>query len=232
MARIKNELTGRASGKVGQQIYRIRDGKTSLCALPASFKVSQSELAVKGRNRFGLTLKTAQAMGQISQLKHFWKITSISAGDSNRSPFNKMVKCLYPYVLQDNLDDVMPIVPGLGFIAENDTVTLANNSIAAELNPVGIAQGIDTTVEKFFQLVCIIHCKIPVDERKAPYNFIWCISDKVTLNLTNPLSLSIPIAGTKTTLFDLYTDHKAYFTLITSTNDGVPVRYSDTFTSV
>jgi hypothetical protein len=232
MARIKNELTGRASGKVGQQIYRIRDGKTSLCALPASFKVSQSEKAVTGRSRFRLCLKTAQAMGQISQLKHFWKNTSVTAGDSNSSPFNKMVKCLYPYVLQDNLDDAMPVVPGLGFVAEKDTVTLADNSITAGINPIGTSQGIDTNVEKFFQLVCIVYCKTPVDERKAPYNFIWCISDKTALNLTNPLSLSITVAGTKTTLFDLYTNHKAYFTLITTTNDGVPVRYSDTFTSV
>ena len=232
MARIKNELTGRASGKVGQQIYRIRDGNTSLCALPASFKVSQSEKAVAGRSRFRLCLKTAQAMGQISQLKYFWKITSVSAGDTNSSPFNKMVKSLYPYVLQDNLDDVMPIVPGLGFIAEKDTVTLADNSIAAEINPIGIAQGIDTNVEKFFQLVCVVYCKTPSDVRHAQYNFIWCISDKTAINLTNPLSLSIAVAGAKTTLFDLYTNHKAYFTLITTNNDGVPVRYSDTFTSV
>ena len=232
MARIKNELTGRASGKVGQQIYRIRDGKTSLCALPASFKPSQSEKAIEGRKRFRLGLKTAQAMGKIPNLKYFWKNTSVSFNDENSSPFNKMVKYIYPYVFQDDLDVVMPIVPGLGFIAEKDTITLANNLISVELNPIGTDQLIDTNVEKSFQLVCVVYCKTPLDDRKAPYDFIGCISDKVTLNLVNPLSLSITVAGKKTTLFDLYSDHKAYFTLLTLDNDSVPVRYSDTFTSV
>lgn len=232
MARIKNELTGRASGKVGQQIYRIRDGKTSLCALPASFNVSQSVKAVSGRSRFRLDIKTSQAMCKISQLKYFWKNTSLSSGDSSSTPFNKMVRHIYPYVFADDLDDVMPIVPGLGFIAEKDTISLANNLISVNLNPIGTAQGIDTNVEKFFQLACVVYCKTPVDERKAPYEFIWCISEKINLNLTNPLSLTITLAGTKSTLFDLYSDHKAYFTLITLDVDNVPVRYSDTFTSV
>jgi len=232
MARIKNELTGRASGKVGQQVYRIRDGKTSLCALPASFKVSQSEKAVTGRGRFRLDIKTSQAMCKIPQLKYFWKHTSVTSGDTNSSPFNKMVKHIYSYVFADDLDVVMPIVPGLGFLAEKDTITLASNLISVGLNPIGTLQEIDTTVEKNFQLLCVVYCKTPLDERKAPYEFIWCFSDKVALNLTNPLSLSIALAGTKTSLFSLYSTHKAYFTLVTLDVNGVPVRYSDTFTSV
>ena len=232
MARINNELTGRASGKVGQQIYRIRNGKTSLCALPASYNVSQSEKAIEGRSRFHLGIKTAQAMCKIPQLKYFWKHTSVTSNDTYSTPFNKMMKCIYPYVFADDLDEVMPIVPGLGFIATKSDVTLANNLISVELDPIGTAQEIDTNTEKFFQLACIVHCKTPVDVRKTPYNFIWCLSDKITLNLANPLSLSVTLAGTKTTLFDLYSAHKAYFTLITLDADSVPVRYSDTFTSV
>ncbi|MCX6157797.1 MAG: hypothetical protein NTY74_07450 [Ignavibacteriae bacterium] len=232
MARIKNELTGRASGKVGQQIYRIRDGKTSLCALPASFKVSQSEKAVTGRSRFGLGLKLAHGLCEIPQLKYFWKNTSVSSGDSNSTPFNKMMKEIYPYVFKDDLDVVLPIVPGLGFIAEKSSATLANDDVTAVINAIGTTQEIDPAVEVTFRLACIVYCKTPLDERKAPYKFIWCISDDIPLNLATTQTISIALEGQKTTLFDMYSTHRAYFTLITLDADSVPVHYSDTFTSV
>lgn len=231
MARIINELTGRATGKVGQQIYRIRDGKTSLCALPASFTVSQSVKAVEGRSRFGLAIKVTKAMGKLSQLKYIWKHTSLTSGDENRSPYNKMMKEIYPYVFKDDLDVVMPIVPGLGFIAEKSSVTLASDEITAVINAIGNAQGIDPLVETSFQLACIVYCKSPLDERKAPYDFIWCLSEAIPVNLIASQTFSIALAGMKTTLFGLYSTHKAYFTLMTLNADGVPVRFSDTFTS-
>jgi len=231
MARIKNELTGRASGKVGQQIYRICNGQTSLCALPASFNVSQSEKSLEVRARFSLGLKLAHGMCEIPHLKYFWKNTSVSAGDSKRTPFNKMMKANYPYVLKDGLDAILPIVPGLGFIAEKSSVTLANDEITAAINAIGTLQEIDPAVETSFQLLSLVFCTSPTDERWAPYKFIYCASEPIALNLATPLSLSITLAGQKTTLFNMYSTHKAYFTLITLNADGVPVHYSDTFTA-
>ncbi len=230
MATIKNELTGRASGKVGLQIYRITNGKTALCALPASFNVSQSEKSLEVRARFSLGLKLAHAMCDIPHLKHVWKNTSITAGDSKRTAFNKMMKANYPFVLKDGLDAILPIVPDLGFIAEKSAATLANDEITADINAIGTLQEIDPAVETSFQLACVVFCTSPTDNRWAPYRFISCASAPIALNLATPLSISITLAGSKTTTFDMYSVHRAFFTLLTLNAEGVPIHFSDTFT--
>jgi len=232
MARIKNELTGRASGKVGQQIYRITNGITSLCALPASLKTSYSVKSMIVRSRFRLCIKTAKAMMQLSQLKYFWKNISITAGDHNSTPLNKSMKRIYPFVLKDSLDNILPIVPALGFVATKSAVTLANNQVEVELLAIGNGEGIDPLIETHFQLACIIYCSSAVDDRYTPYDHIWCISENIAVNLVTPLTISINLKSAKSTLFDMYATHKAYFTLISMNADGVPVRFSDTFTSV
>lgn len=233
MAEILNELTGRASGKVGNLVYRITNGKTSLCTPPLKPKGSTKPEVIVRRNRFALTLKLASAMNKLLPLKYLWKTVIVTTTDEHKSAFSKMIKKNYPYVHEFDLTNLVYLVPTFGFGVTESDITLTNTSITVELDPIGTGQEIDLLIEKKAQLACVLFVDTPATDPDLPkYDFIGQLSDKLVLNLTNPLTFSIPLQGSKTEIFDAYTNKKAFFALITLDALDNPVRFSSTFHSV
>ena len=232
MADILNELTGRASGKVGNLVYRITNGKTSLCTPPLKPKVSTKPEVIARKNRFRLTIKFASAVNKLLPLKYFWKNVIVTTTDEHKSAYSKIIKKNYPYVGEFGLSDLIYLVPTFGFGVTPGTIELANTGISVELDPLGTGEDIDLTVEKKAQLACILFADTPATDLNLPqYDFIWQLSDKVNLNLVSSLAFSIPLTGPKTEIFDAYTNKKAFFALITLDALDNPVRFSGTFHS-
>lgn len=231
MARIINELTGRARGKVGNLIYKITNNKTSLSALPTSYRVSNTPEAIERRKRFRMTVKFANAVGKISPLKYFWKNVSLNAEDVHKSAFNKIVKESYSYVTGDALDADINIVPGFGFTAVSTETTLTNSLITLKIAAIGNEEKIDVLIETKVQAACLLFLKDPTDTRRAAYTFIECLSASTALNLSNPITFTFPIEGAERNLFDAYAVQKAYFTVLTLNDASVPIKFSDTIYS-
>ncbi|MFZ4592144.1 MAG: hypothetical protein ACOYN6_14165 [Ignavibacteria bacterium] len=234
MAEIINELTGRVRGKVGNLVYKITNGKTSLSALSTSHNVDNSPNAIKRKNRFRLTVKFAQAVNKLLQLKYLWKTVVVNANDEHKSAFVKIFKKNYPNISDTALNNLIYLIPTFGFGATSTDITLTDALITVDLAPIGTGQGIDLLVEQNAQLACVLFNHTPVvgDASLAPFEFIWKMSDVVTLSLTNPMSFSFDLEGDKQAIYNAYTVRKAYFALITLDADGVPVRFSATFHSV
>lgn len=234
MAEIINELTGRVRGKVGNLVYKITNGKTSLSALSTSHNYDNSPAAIKRKNRFRLTIKFAQAVNKLLQLKYFWKTVVVNADDEHKSAFVKIVKKNFPNITDTGLNDLVYMIPTFGIGVTATDITITDSLITVDLDPVGTGQGIDLIVEKKAQIACVLFNETPVgtDATLAPYEFVWKMSDEVTLSLTNPMSFSISLEGDQQAIYNAYTTRKAYFAFITLDADSVPVRFSATFHSV
>lgn len=234
MAEIINELTGRVRGKVGNLVYKITNGKTSLSALSTGHKVDNSPKAIIRKNKFRLTVKFAQAVNKLVQLKYFWKTVVVNASDEHKSAFVKIFKKNYPNISDTDLNNLIYLIPTFGFGASASATTLTDSLITVDMDPIGTDQGIDLLVEKKAQVACILFNHTPVagDATLAPFEFIWKMSNEVTLNLTAPLSFTFDLEGDKQAIYNAYTVRKAYFALITLDADGIPVRFSATFHSV
>lgn len=233
MAEIINELTGRVRGKVGNLVYKITNGKTSLSALTTNHYVDNSPEAIKRKKRFKLTVKFSQAVNSLFRLKYFWKTVVVNANDEHKSAFVKIFKKNYPNISDTALNDLIYLIPTFGIGVTHTDISLTNSLITVDLDPIGTGQGIDLSVEKRAQLACVLfnHTPDTGDASLAPYEFICKMSDEVVLNLTNPLTFTFELEGDKQAVYNAYTARKAYFTLITLDDDGVPVRFSATFHS-
>jgi len=229
MAHIINELTGRVRGKVGNLVYRITTGNTSLCALPTNRKIDNSPPAVVRKNRFKLAVKLAAAVNKLFPLKYFWKLFSEETVDIKKSAFNKIMKKNYPFVTTDGLSDNCYIVPFYGFEADLDTATITDTTLTAELLAIGTGTDIDTNVEKQIQLEVIFFVTSPVIPEHPPFRFVYLESPKVSLNLVNPLSFTVQLNDVAKGVIADYTVKKAFMALVTFDVDDNPVRYSNTF---
>ncbi len=231
MANIQNELTGRASGKVGNLIYRITNGQTSLCSAPLKQKPATKPEVIARRNRFRTVLRLASSMNSITPLKILWKNTEVFGVKATLSAFSRMIKKNYPYVSEFGLTDGVYMGPSFGFGITTTDVSLSDSAIDVSIDPIGNNEGINTAVEKFIALACILFVSDPVDTNLPVYDFYEGISSNVVLNLANPLSFSIAIEGDVQEMYNAYDTRKAFLILITTDALGNPVHFSQTFVS-
>ena len=182
--------------------------------------------------RFGLAIKLAHAVNAISFLKHFWKESPVIGSATFQTTTNKIMKRNYAHALETGLTNAVTLVPDVGFTITADDITLTNNGITVEVAPVCFVDLIDTIVEKSFYLTAVVFLSTRLIDEYPEYYFLHLVSPKVTLNLTNPVTFTIPLSSMDTKYFDAYSEKKAFFSLITATADDVPVHYSDTVCNV
>lgn len=229
MAHIINELTGRVRGKVGNLVYRITNGNTALCALPTNRVIDNSPAAVVRKSRFRIVVKFSKAINSLLSLKHFWKIFSEETIDLKKSAFNKIVKKNYKRVSGTTVLDTAYMVPYYGFNADASEVAITDNAITVEIDALGTSTGIDLNIEKQIAIQCVVCLSAPVILDDIPVAFFSGESGKITLNLTNPMSFSITLVDAQSGLINAYAGKKVFLALVTYDDDGLPVRYSNTF---
>ncbi|MFA5012427.1 MAG: hypothetical protein WC644_10815 [Ignavibacteria bacterium] len=232
MANITNELTGRASGKVGNLVYRITNGVTSLCSAPLKQKPATDPLVIARRNKFRTALRLASSINRIAALKYLWKNTAVFGVKTTLSAFSRIIKKNYPYVSEYGLTDGVYLGPAFGFGITTTDISLSDSAIEVSIDPIGTQENIDTNVEKFISLACVLFVSDPNDTNLPVYDFFQGMSSNVVLNLANPLSFSIAINGDVQEMYNSYETRKAFLILITTDNSGSPVHYSQTFVSL
>jgi hypothetical protein len=88
MVRIKNNIFGKASGKMNNVVYRVMNGKSFASYRPVKYNASKSEAAVFQRSKFAVTIEFAKYINSIPVLSSIWKV----AGIKGTTSFNRIVK--------------------------------------------------------------------------------------------------------------------------------------------
>ncbi len=84
MATRKNNSLGNISGKLGNTVTRIRNGKEVVYLLPDKVNVSNSPSAKAARRKFGLKVKFAKLINSIPVLSDVWSVAQIHGSNSNQ----------------------------------------------------------------------------------------------------------------------------------------------------
>ncbi len=87
MARLKGGSLGRTSGKLGNKVYRVMNGKNFVSYRPDKYNISQSKAAVSHRTKFSVMIEFAKYINSISTLKQIWNAPRIKGTTS----FNRIV---------------------------------------------------------------------------------------------------------------------------------------------
>ena len=124
MARLKGNVLGNLSGRLGNLSARIRNGHTILGARPSSFNVSYSPGSLAARAKFAVTISFVKAIMVLSTLGDLWDKVKIS-GISKRNTIFKMNR---QFVETDKPTANNVITPG-GFGLPVYAATLDANSL-------------------------------------------------------------------------------------------------------
>lgn len=95
------------SGKIGDFIYRRRNGKTVVCLAPVSYKKPMDKTSIRNRSRFSKACSLARAINSIPELKLIWHAYT----QNKMSPFNLILKSNYNAISDEQSYNKVVIIP-------------------------------------------------------------------------------------------------------------------------
>ena len=125
MGRLLKPVLGRASGKVGDLVFRIIKGKVYITSHIGSNKISDSPHCVNNRSRFSTVVKFAKTVNNLPDLKHIWNKSRIKGGNSYSKIISKNIKSI-----SDNLITTSNKITPDGFSVTIKDVTLSKSKIS------------------------------------------------------------------------------------------------------
>ncbi|MCX7759548.1 MAG: hypothetical protein N2169_08120, partial [bacterium] len=107
MAKLKKQILGKISGKLGDIVFR-NTGKTNyIASRPSKFKTPMDENSIERRNKFALCGKFTSLVLSIPELKYFW----LQKTPKNKNIFNSLFSIFYPMINNQNIDETITITP-------------------------------------------------------------------------------------------------------------------------
>jgi hypothetical protein len=226
MAKLTNQVIGRLSGKVGNIVFRQRNGKNFASSRPSSFYPGFDEASISRRDRFGMACKFSSRVYAQPYLKKIWK----NYLPSGKVPYNYITKINYKYAEPGNLTDLAVIVPDSGFDISINSSSLSPPGMQVITSKIGINSGINPSKELFFRLCTIICLTNPRKEYMNHVEFITLTSEKEAVILDSQITFELCFSSKEMGLFNAYNNKKAFSAIITLDADENPVHYSKTFT--
>jgi hypothetical protein len=224
MAKLNHQVIGKLSGKIGNIVFRQRNGKNFASSRPGSFFPGFDAASVGRRDKFGIACKFSSRVYAQPYLKKIWKKYT-SAGIS---PYNYITKINYECAEPDGLTDFAAIVPASSFNAKVISSVLSPPYMQVILDPLGNIPGIAPAAEPVLRLCTIISLTNPNDEYIGRVEFITLVSESQAAVLDAPLTFQVPYSSQEIQVFNSYRDKKVFSALITLDQDENPVHYSNT----
>ncbi len=108
MAQIGSSVIGEIKGRIGDFIFRIRNGKQVAYSRPIKHRMSKSVKAKKARNNFASTIALAIAVNAVPKLKEIWKNAKVPGTNS----YQRLIKNNAKLVSEGLLTISNKITPG------------------------------------------------------------------------------------------------------------------------
>jgi hypothetical protein len=210
------------SGRVGDVVYRHKNGKTIVSRRPDKRCTPPSKLEIAQHTRFGISGQIAKSINSIEALKYFWK--GVTA--KNHAPYNKIFKANYGQLNIEDLTGNINLVPLGGFTLAEGSIKLNESDIVIQCTGLGRKSDFNPEAEKYVIAAGIIILKNPKIQELRLYESITFKTERQPLSpgkeLSIPFLLSVPEAG----LYENYLIKRAAAVFITLDEEGKPVQHS------
>jgi hypothetical protein len=227
MAQLTKAVLGRFSGRIGDTVFRQRNGKNFVGTRPRSYTPPADQGSVDRRSRFTFSAKLAQAVYTIPELAAFWKPKTPDGMTIPNYIFQKNVLIVNP----DSVSDLTTITPEHSFPIVCSSAAFASNAIAVSLAAIGNAARIDVTKEPNAKLAYVLSLTKPSNGTYPDFTFISGTSDTKPLVLDSALSFNIALSAQDAASIGSYADRKILLALLTVDAANAPVEYSGTVVS-
>ncbi len=228
MAEMTKSILGKVSGSLGDITFRLRDGKSILSTRPVSFVPGRDPASVARRQRFRLSIKLAQAVNSIEEIKPLWAADTAPRA----SAFNRIMRVNYPALSAAGPSEFVRLTPSLGFSVKNPAFTPGTSGFTVGMDAIGDQTGIDPAAEPSLKLASVVYLGNPGDEMMQPYTFLRFVSEAKATDLAAALEFTFPLGDVETRLLETYQDKMGFFVLLALDTAGHVVHHSDTFTGM
>jgi len=184
MAKIRNFVFGKASGKLGPVVFRVVRGQQFIVQRPTSYTTSNSELALFSRNRLVSLVKFSSFLNKNKYIKQFWCDESLIGW----SPYHRILNFNSPRLSGAFISSKNSLVPvawldpvkSVAFSGNTLTVTLPENIF----DPVATQFRLDLVIvltqpcEKIEQLLACFSLFSEITVNELVHSFV--LDDEIT----------------------------------------------------
>lgn len=213
MAILEKPTLGLVSGKTGDVVYRIVDGKVIITTYPDHIKISTSEECVANRKNFGVLSHIVKVINKIPLLKSIWKKVP---GKNISTKFIKVNKQIY--CISKDIKDLI-ITPAEEYfpITLND-VKINGSNISMTFDAVSNSSYNYMSAQGFIQL-------LPNDEDESSHYISICSKDEECIT-GKPLTFNFLMNTVDTSLFNSHQNRKILVNVISKNNFLEPISVS------
>lgn len=186
MAIVRKNVIGTISGRVGDYVYRMRNGKLVKYRRPVNQKVSRSSAAESARSGFSLIVKFASCINSFPHLKEIWKQAKVPG----TSHYQKMIKHNSLNVKQPSISVKNVIIPpGIPINIEELVLTPLAISFIVKADSSKLKKLL--SVPRLFHLIFYFYS--PKVKNKPAYNFggMTVQNDQKNQRGTNEFNLNL-----------------------------------------
>jgi len=219
MGRLSGGVFGFPSGKAGDVIFRVRNGKVYFCAAPGSRKKEPSEKAAKILSRFAFCSSFSSAAGKIRIFRELWGNSSVEA----ESLHNRIMKININRVKPEyDLSGLLLTPEGEKFESSLTAVQFNGSRIFISFSPVEDA----TPGEKIISVQGVLLLTDPADEENKPFKLIPVYSKDEDFAPGSPLNFEINPDDYAIEMINAYRIRKIICNLIIKDLQNHPLKIS------
>ncbi len=227
MAQLTKAVLGRVSGRLGDMVFRQRNGKNILGRRPSHYAPPDDQGSVDRRARFKFSSKLAQAVYSIPEVAALWEPQT----PADMSTFNYIIQKNILVVNPTSVSDLTTIVPDHSFGVSCTGATLTGNAIAVAMAAIGSAVGIDLTKEPNAKMAYVLTLTNPSNSTFPEFLFVSGTSDTKLIDLNSALTFNIALSSQDASSIGSYSGRSILLALLTTDASGNPVKYSGTVIS-
>jgi hypothetical protein len=203
MGRLFKPVLGRASGKVGDIVFRYTNGKVFITSHKGVNKISKSTNCVNNRLRFSTVVRFAKAVNKLPDLKQIWTKARTKGGTG----FSQIITRNIKSISQNSITTSNIITPSGLFIKAKD-VALSNTTVSLsfllESSGVPLA-GLE------FKSNFVVSFSEPVDETNTNRNLVRAAESSVIPSETNYIETSAKYDNTNSQIINMYKKAIVFF---------------------
>ena len=227
MARVQGMFS--FSGKIGDKVYRVINGKGYVANAPTHYTLSQTPEAILRREKFKLCRKLCSAINQLFYSKMLWRADT----PKKVHRLGYLMKAICSKIEGYNISGKI-LIPHPDFSSECISSSFENDTIKLRFAPLGFDQKIFINPDTVIGAEGFLYLCDPGSQKKDKFNLIPLISEDRLLILNQEIEINFVLTGLQLDTISLYPEKKLYAALIIKNTQSEKTkdlycRASDTF---
>jgi len=226
MAILDNPIFGTVRGKIGDLIFKLHNGKTIICQMPAKRKASVDISAVNRRKRFALVNKLSQQINKTQDLKPFW----YKIAGKKMTVANAITKANYDRVSHNRIVGIPYLTPeSFGYDPSSLIVNHKDSVITVEYDEKRFPFIKNYNEDTHIRLHSIIYAESPKYTHDPNENFISISSALEQVIKDGVIVFKLTLDSCQENIINSYSKHTMFSALVSYKSLTIPVRYLSTF---